>query len=177
MAMTIPADVPQVPSTKGGSSRRLARQLALQLLFQQEFQAKHIEWQANFWQEHPTTSATVKTFATDLLHGVKEHQVDIDALIQKFAVGWSITRMPVVDRNILRCAIYELLWEPGIPAAVTINEAIELAKRFADDEAQRFINGILDHVLRDEKRLALKRAQLQPKEPTQGLPPHSDASL
>lgn len=177
MAMTIPADVPPAPSTKGGSSRRLARQLALQLLFQQEFQAKHVEWQANFWAEHPTTSITVKTFATDLLLGVKEHQADIDRLIQKFAVGWSITRMPVVDRNILRCAIYELLWEPGIPAAVTINEAIELAKRFADDEAQRFVNGILDHVLRDEERLALKRSQLHPKEPNHGLPPHSDASI
>ncbi|MDH5428560.1 MAG: transcription antitermination factor NusB [Nitrospirota bacterium] len=175
--MAIPADVPPAPPIKSGSSRRLARQLALQLLFQQEFQAKQAEWQANFWEEHPTTSVSVKTFATDLLQGVKEHQADIDGLIQKFAVGWSIARMPVVDRNILRCAIYEFLWEPDIPAAVTINEAIELAKRFADDEAQRFVNGILDHVLRDEERLALKRSQLNPKEPTQNLPPHTDANL
>ncbi len=68
--------------------------------------------------------------------------------------------MPVVDRNILRCATYELLWEPDIPAAVTINEAIELAKRFADDEAQRFVNGILDHILRQEDRLTEKRHQV-----------------
>ena len=67
--------------------------------------------------------------------------------------------MPVVDRNVLRCAIYELLWEPEIPAVVTINEAIELAKRFADDEAQRFINGILDHILREEEQLLEKRQQ------------------
>lgn len=105
------------------------------------------------------SSATVRTFATRILEGVKEHQSNIDQLIQKFAVDWSISRMPVVDRNILRCAIYELVWEPDIPAVVTINEAIELAKIFADDEAQRFINGILDHILRDEEQLTEKRQQ------------------
>ena len=160
MTMTIPSDVPEAPLSKsGGSSRRMARQLALQLLFQNEFQAKHAEWQETFWEEHPTASVPVRDFATSILQGVKDHQIDIDQLIQKFAVDWSIARMPVVDRNILRCAIYELLWEPDIPAAVTINEAIELAKRFADDEAQRFINGILDHILRDEERLMEKRHQ------------------
>ena len=158
--MTIPSDVPQAPLAKGGSSRRLARQLALQLLFQQEFQTRHAVWEEKFW-ENQSASVNVRTFATSLLQGVKDHQSDIDCLIQKFAVDWSIKRMPVVDRNILRCAIYELLWEPDIPAAVTINEAIELAKRFADDEAQRFVNGILDHILRDDLRLAEKRNQMK----------------
>ncbi len=171
MAMTVPSDVPEAPLSKsGGSSRRMARQLALQLLFQHEFQAKHAEWQETFWEEHPTASVTVREFSTSIFQGVKDHQIDIDQLIQKFAVGWSIARMPVVDRNILRCAIYELLWEPDIPAVVTINEAIELAKRFADDEAQRFVNGILDHILRDEDRLIEKRQQpnmpsTEPKKP------------
>ena len=160
MTTTIPSDVPQAPLSKGGgSSRRLARQMALQLLFQQEFQAKNAEWQEAFWEEHPTASMTIRTFATSILDGVKEHQSEIDQLIQRFAVDWSISRMPVVDRNILRCAIYELFWESDIPAAVTINEAIELAKRFADDETQRFVNGILDHILRDEDRLTEKRQQ------------------
>ena len=158
--MTIPSDVPQAPSTKGGSSRRLARQLALQLLFQQEFQARHAVCEEQFWEKQ-SASVTVRAFATRLLQGVKAHQADIDFLIQKFAVDWSITRMPVVDRNILRCAIYELLWEPDIPAAVTINEAIELAKRFADDETQRFVNGILDHILREDQRLTEKRHQIK----------------
>jgi N utilization substance protein B len=156
MTMTIPSDSPQPPSTKGGSSRRLGRQLALQLLFQQEFQSKHAAWQEKFWENQPA-SEHVRAFATSLLQGVKDHQGDIDQLIQTYAVDWSIGRMPVVDRNILRCAIYELVWEPDIPPAVTINEAIELAKRFADVEAQRFVNGILDHVLRHEERLSAKR--------------------
>lgn len=159
--MTIPSDVSQTSVSKGGgSSRRQARQLALQLLFQQEFQAKHVAWEEKFWEEHQSASANVRTFATSIFQGVKEHQSDIDHLIQRFAVDWSISRMPVVDRNILRCAIYELFWEPDIPAAVTIDEAIELAKRFADDEAQRFVNGILDHILRDEERLTEKRQPL-----------------
>ncbi len=160
MTTTIPSDVPQAPLSKGGgSSRRMARQLGLQLLFQQEFQAKNAEWQETFWEEHPTASKTIRSFASSILQGVVDHQSEIDQLIQRFAVGWSISRMPVVDRNILRCAIYELFWESDIPAVVTINEAIELAKRFADDEAQRFVNGILDHILRDEDRLIEKRQQ------------------
>jgi len=144
---------------KSGNSRRLARQLALQLLFQQEFQSTQEEWQEKFWEDHQTASVNVRTFATHILQGVKDHQSEIDHLIQQFAVDWSIARMPVVDRNILRCAVYELLWEPDIPAVVTINEAVELAKRFADDEAQRFVNGLLDHILRDEERLSEKRRQ------------------
>ena len=158
--MTIPSDVPQAPLAKGeSSSRRFARQLALQMLFQKEFQAELAAWEDNFWKEHQTASAKIRTFATRIFQGVNDHQINIDRLIQKFSVDWSILRMPVVDRNILRCAIYELVWEPDIPAVVTINEAIELAKRFADDEAQRFINGILDHILRDEEQLTEKRQQ------------------
>jgi N utilization substance protein B len=129
-------------------------------LFQQEFQTRHAVWEEKFW-ENQSASVKIRAFATSLLQGVKDHQSDIDYLIQKFAVDWSIKRMPVVDRNILRCAIYELIWEPDIPAAVTINEAIELAKRFADDEAQRFVNGILDHILRDDQRLNEKRNQIK----------------
>lgn len=167
--MTIPADVPQVQSTKQGSSRRYARQLALQLLFQQEFQKPNTPWQKKFW-DNQSASLEVRAFATRLHQGVVDHQSEIDRLIQTFAVGWSIERMPVVDRNILRCGIYELLWEPDIPAAVTITEAIELAKRFADDEAQRFVNGILDHILRQENRLTGKRQQL----PSSPAHPNSD---
>ncbi len=149
----------QSTSESGSSprtSRRYARQLGLQMLFQHEFQPADEAWQEKFWKTQ-TVSSEVKAFALQLYQGVLEHQTDIDALIRKFAVDWAIERMPVVDRNILRVAIFELLWEPKIPAMVTINEAIELAKRFADEEAKRFVNGLLDHILRDDQRLADKR--------------------
>ncbi len=141
------------------SSRHLARQLTLQMLFQQEFHLQDAMWREKFLANQSVSDDTQR-FAISLLEGVLAHQSDIDRLIQTFAVGWSIERMPLVDRNILRCAIYELLWEPEIPAAVTINEAVELSKQFADEEAQRFVNGVLDHIVREETRLQAKRLQM-----------------
>jgi len=161
--MTIPSDTSRTAQTDhspaGRPSRRLARKLALQMLFQQEFQDPHSSWVEQFWSTQSTTPE-VQTFASSLHQGVLDHQTEIDALIQTFSVGWALDRMPVVDRNILRCAVYELLWEPDIPARVTINEAIELAKRFADEEAKGFVNGILDHMLHEEERLAKKRHRI-----------------
>ncbi len=175
MTTAIPSDAPQARSSAGGSSRRVARQLALQLLFQQEFQGENEVWKEKFW-DNQSVSAPTRTFAENLLEGVNRHQSDIDRIIQAYAIDWSITRMPVVDRNILRCAIFELMWEPSIPAAVTINEAVELSKRFADEEAQKFINGILDHILRQEERLIQKRqATAMPAAPAE-VPPSNSAS-
>lgn len=164
MMMTIPSDTPPANRTQVRSSRRLARQLALQMLFQHEFQDQNPSWQEKFWASQ-SASPEVQSFASSIVLGVTTNQTEIDRIIRHFAVDWSLERMPVVDRNVLRCSIYELLWEPDIPAMVTINEAVELAKRFADDEARRFVNGLLDHVLRDEPRLAEKRSRTQPKIP------------
>jgi N utilization substance protein B len=164
MTMTIPSDPPQASRTNARPSRRLARQLALQMLFQHEFQDQNPSWQEKFWASQ-SASPEVQAFTSSIVLGVITNQVEIDRIIRDFAVDWSLERMPVVDRNVLRCSIYELLWEPDIPAMVTINEAVELAKRFADDEARRFVNGLLDHVLRDEPRLAEKRTRIQVKFP------------
>lgn len=168
MMMTIPSDTPPANRTHVRSSRRLARQLALQMLFQHEFQDQNPSWQEKFWASQ-SVSPEVQSFASGLVSGVTTNQKEIDRIIRQFAVDWSLERMPVVDRNVLRCSIYELLWEPDIPAMVTINEAVELAKRFADDEARRFVNGLLDHVLRDEPRLAEKRSRTQLKNPARGF--------
>ncbi|HEY5931317.1 MAG TPA: transcription antitermination factor NusB, partial [Nitrospira sp.] len=78
----------------------------------------------------------------------------------KYATNWKISRMPIVDRNILRAGVYELLWMDDVPAKVTMNEAIELAKSFGDDDASKFVNGILDQVLNKESALAAKRAEV-----------------
>jgi transcription antitermination protein NusB len=160
MAVSPESSAPQ--AGKGGMSRRHARQLALQMLFQHEFQDRDPSWQDKFWSGQ-SVSPDGQAFTMVLVNGVLTHQQEIDQLIRQFAVGWSLERMPVVDRNILRCAIFELLWEPDIPPMVTINEAVELAKRFADDEARKFVNGLLDHILRDDPRLLEKRNQIKSK--------------
>ena len=159
MAVTVCPESMSIKTPKMVSSRRHARQLALQQLFRWEFdqnQNREIEITKN----SRTTSPEVREFAKQIEEGVLSHHHELDQLINRFAVEWTVDRMPVVDRNILRWAIFELLWIPNIPAKVTLNEAMELAKRFADDEARRFINGLLDHLLREEPRLQLKRAEL-----------------
>lgn len=90
-----------------------------------------------------------RDFATSLCLGTLEHKEEIDRVIEEYAVDWRIERMPYVDRNILRIAVYELLYGAGTPASVAVNEAVELAKVYGDRDSGRFINGILGNVLRD----------------------------
>ena len=97
-----------------------------------------------------------------LVTGVQAHHAELDALITTYARNWTIDRMPVVDRNILRQAMYELIWIPDVPAKVTVNEALQLAKSFADDETRKFVNGILDQLIRQDARLEHKRLALTP---------------
>ena len=163
MPVTTPQKQTFIKPPSTFSSRRHARQLALQQLFQWEFDQSQQQEIAEI-KAGRSTSSEVRDFANHIVQGVLTHHAELDHLINQFAVEWTINRMPVVDRNILRWAIFELVWMPDIPAKVTMNEAIELAKRFADDEARRFINGILDHILREEPRLQLKRAELAGKE-------------
>lgn len=139
--------------------RRQSRICALQLLFQWDIHGSTEHWLADYWTQHPAAS-DVREFAEQIVEGVMARHDEIDALIGKLAANWTIGRMPIVDRNILRMGLYELLWLPDVPAKVTMNEAIELAKQFADDETKRFVNGILDKVLKDDPRLQEKRAEL-----------------
>ncbi len=140
-------------------SRRSARQLALQILFQDEFQQTNPDSLTEFW-ERQEASSEVQAFALQIVEGVLAHQEDLDQLINTYAKEWSLTRMPVVDRNILRCALFEMLWIADVPAKVAINEALELAKRFADEESKRFINGMLDRIIQNDPRLESKRAEM-----------------
>lgn len=95
----------------------------------------------------PTTSeVTVRAFAEPLIFGVLDNQERIDAEIVKHAANWTIERIAVVDRNILRLAIYEMFYRQDIPPVVTINEAVDIAKRFSTDESGKFVNGILDKI-------------------------------
>ena len=142
------------------SSRRQARERALQLLFQWDIHGHTRHWLDQFWEDHKVAPDT-RAFAEQLLHGVMDHRKELDTILGAAATNWKVSRMPVVDRNILRAAVYELIWMPEIPAKVTIDEAVELAKKFADDEGKKFVNGVLDRILRDEARLAEKRAEAE----------------
>jgi N utilization substance protein B len=138
-------------------SRHQAREHALQILFQYDIHGKPGVWLDEFWKQLKATDE-IKAFTEQIVQGVLEHKKELDTLIGNYATNWKVSRMPIVDRNILRAGLYELFWMREVPAKVTINEAIELAKSFGDEEASKFVNGILDKVLLSDPRLAAKRA-------------------
>ena len=127
-------------------------------MFQYDIHGKPGLWLDEFWKPLKADDQT-RAFAERLVQGVVEHKKEIDTLIGKYATNWKISRMPIVDRNILRAGLYELFWIDEVPAKVTMDEAIELAKSFGDDEASKFVNGILDKVLTTDPRLERKRVE------------------
>ncbi|MBI5100641.1 MAG: transcription antitermination factor NusB [Nitrospirae bacterium] len=129
-------------------NRRKAREHALRQLFRAEFA---MEGENNAVPEELSGTAKdvgqgEKGFADELVRGTLGHAEEIDAIIQKAAENWEIGRMAVVDRNILRCAVYELVYRNDIPPAVTINEALEIAKKYSSLDSVSFINGLLDKI-------------------------------
>jgi len=96
-----------------------------------------------------------EAFCRELLYGVLQHQLALDALIQRFAPEWPIAQMAPVDRNILRLAAYEIVFGKGIPPKVAINEAVELAKTFGSDNSPRFVNGVLGTLLAHKQNLSV----------------------
>lgn len=126
--------------------RTTARECALQLLYQWDMTKQPpADILDQFWADRPE-SPEVRTFAMQLVEGALQHLAVIDEALQKYAENWELSRMAVVDRNILRLGTYELLFAEEIPSKVTINEAVELAKRFGDVDSSKFINGILDKI-------------------------------
>lgn len=139
--------------------RTQSRQFALQILYQvditEDLAASAI---GDFWRRESKESDVdeeVKRFTNLLIKGALEHQKNIDQLISKHSIDWDIGRMPIVDRNILRVAVFELLYLVDISANVTINEALELARRFSTEESVKFINALLDKIkdYKDEVQL------------------------
>lgn len=131
--------------------RRKARELALQILYGMEISKGELPRVIeDFWEEYPCPEE-IKNFATELATGTYENLSFIDNLLKKCADNWDISRLAAVDRNILRFAVYELLFLNDIPPKVTINEAIEIAKKYSTADSGKFVNGILDRI-KDEKR-------------------------
>ena len=121
-------------------SRRESRERALSLLYEAE--VKDLVPTA-LLKELPVQP---EPFVADLVEGVDAHQARIDGLITRFAIDWTLDRMPAIDRNLLRLAVYELLERPDVPLGAVISEAVELAKRYSTDDSGRFVNGVLSSV-------------------------------
>ncbi len=156
-------------------SRREAREKAVQFLFQHDFNPLPNLEEAldRFWtsqravqtkpssgksdvpsEETTAEEAAVRLFGDRLIKGVLQHLEKIDRAIKEHAENWDIHRMAVVDRNVLRLAIYEMHYREDIPPVVSINEAIDISKRFSTEDSGRFVNGILDRIRQDLMRPA-----------------------
>ncbi len=129
--------------------RRKAREHALQLLFQLDIKKEKPSALIlkRFWADQQADDE-VKAFAEEIVKGTFRHLAEINKLICQCAKNWSLDRMAIVDRNVLRMAVYEVLYRMDIPTSVTINEAIEIAKKYGTEESGAFVNGVLDSVAR-----------------------------
>ena len=155
-------------------NRRKAREASLQLLYEIDLGTRDCrevigEFQKtpgrilNQWAEPLSNAEEVLEFTVQITMGVWENVHEIDRLIEMHSTHWKISRMAlvdrnilrmaVVDRNILRMAVFELLWQPEVPAKAAINEAIEIAKKFGTEESGSFVNGVLDHIAKELKKV------------------------
>lgn len=135
--------------------RTRAREFALQILYQIDITKDKLEdILDNFWnyQEEKEADPAVKDFALEIVKGVIKSLKAIDEKISRYATNWQLKRIAVVERNILRLASFELLFRSDIPTKVSINEAVDLAKRFSGEEAGKFVNGVLDKIKPDNKK-------------------------
>lgn len=127
--------------------RTQSRENALKILYQAELTRRAIHLAAEkYWNEMGQIDEHIRSFTTRLTSGVEEHLPEIDEKITKYATNWQLKRMAVIDRNVLRLGVYELLYANDIPPKVTINESVELAKKYGDLESSKFVNGILDKI-------------------------------
>ncbi len=138
-------------------TRRKSRELAMQMLFQGDLgKQKPEEVSTLFWESREDVDDETRGFADDLHRLATEREDEVDALIQKHAQNWRLERMPVVDRNLLRAAVAEMLGFPKTPAAVVINETLEIARRYAAPESIHFLNGVLDAIGRELLEVRMK---------------------
>lgn len=138
-------------------ARRKARETAMQALFfmdeRRDFSDEMFErFCANF-----APKPDVRAYFLRLVQGVLKCRADLDALIERFSENWSLSRMSGIDRNLMRIAVFEIVWCRDIPAKVSINEAVDIGKKFGSEDSGAFINGIVDSI-----RAALEKGDIQP---------------
>jgi N utilization substance protein B len=130
-------------------TRRKAREVALQALYQDELLQQEDCLSFEQFCAHFQINKKTIAYARTLLAGINEKEQEIDQRISDHAENWRLERMSVIDRNILRLAVFELIYQNDIPASVVINEAVEIAKRYSTDDSGPFINGILDAMAKE----------------------------
>ena len=130
--------------------RRKSRELAMQMLFQADVGKQNPdEVRKTFWQAREEIDTDAKGFAEDLFRVATARDEEIDGTIERHSANWKLSRMPAVDRNVLRMAIAELIGFPGTPSPIVINEALEIARRYSAPESINFLNGVLDAIAKE----------------------------
>ncbi len=133
------------------TTRRRAREVVLQVLYEEDVNPlRDLEIANQFLAKRMLHNKPLIAFAQQLLVGVRNHRDELDAILTRHAANWSVKRMTTIDRNILRMSSYEMVFG-DVPGRVSINEAIELAKRYGNKNSHQFVNGILDRVLRENE--------------------------
>ena len=140
-------------------TRRKSRELALQALYQSELAGQAGLLDFTQFCAHFQVNKKAMPYAKKLLDGVQGNKEEINKLISRYAENWRLERMSVIDRNILRLAVFELHYQDDVPTSVAINEAVEIAKRFSTDDSGPFINGILDAMAKETSSGTGKKAK------------------
>jgi len=133
------------------AARSKARKRAVDVLYESD--ARGVSPTTTLAERLALADPPVNEYTVELIEGLDANRERVDEILTGYAEGWTIERMPGVDRAVLRLGVYELLWRPDVPEAVVIDEAVELAKTLSTDESPRFVNGVLGRVLRDRAEL------------------------
>lgn len=145
--------------------RRKARERALEILYGIEIKKSHIDETKDillqYWSKKESENIPIaddsKSFTSNLVNGVIENINNIDECIKKYTINWTVDRISKIDKNILRIAVYEFLYLSDIPEIVSINEAVDIAKKYGSEESDKFINGILDKIRKNIKQWKNKK--------------------
>lgn len=146
------------------SARSKARKRALDALYEADIRGLPVAEVVAATQQRRSDEgqAGMNAYAVELVDGVSRHQAHIDELLSSYSMGWSLDRMPAVDRAILRLGTYELLWRDDVPDAVAIAEAVSMAQELSTDESSSFVNGLLGRLLELKPRLAVEAEPATP---------------
>lgn len=130
------------------ASRSKARKRAVDLIYESDL--REVDAVGMLAERVALADPPINAYTIELVQGVTARRAEIDRILADYSEGWTLQRMPGVDRAILRVGLFELLWSDGVPDAVAIDEAVELAKTLSTDESPKFVNGLLGRVLRDQ---------------------------